>query len=55
MKNNNVVTNLAQNFDPAEKAQGRANIDAAALSSAFDASGNLVASGDITFDPNKIL
>lgn len=54
MKNNNVVTNLAQNFDPAEKAQGRANIDAAALSSAFDASGNLVASGDITFDPNKI-
>ena len=54
MKNNNVVTNLAQNFDPAEKAQGRANIDAAGITSAFDASGNLVASGDITFDPDKI-
>lgn len=54
MKNNNVVTNTAQDFDAAEKAQGRANIDAAAISSAFDASGNLVASGDVMFEPDKI-
>lgn len=53
-KFNSVVINLAQNFDAAEKAQGRANIDAAGITSAFDASGNLVASGDITFDPDKI-
>lgn len=54
MKNNNVVTNIAQNFDADEKAQGRANIDAAGITSAFDSSGSLVASGDITFDPSKI-
>ena len=53
-KFNSVVTNIAQDFTAAEKAQGRANIDAAAISSAFDASGNLVASGEITFDPDSI-
>jgi hypothetical protein len=53
-KFNSVVVNISQDFNADEKRTARQNIDAAAISSAFDASGNLVASGDITFDPDKI-
>ena len=47
MKNNNVVTNMVQDFDDNEKRQGRENIDAAKTVQAFTSSGSLAASGDV--------
>ena len=47
MKNNNVVTNMVQDFDAEEKRQGRENIDAAKTVQAFTSSGSLAASGDV--------
>jgi hypothetical protein len=47
MKNNNVVTNMVQDFDDTEKRQGRENIDAAKTVQAFTSSGSLAASGDV--------
>ena len=47
MKNNNVVTNMVQDFDADEKRQGRENIDAAKTVQAFTSSGSLAASGDV--------
>jgi hypothetical protein len=47
MKNNNVVTNFAQDFDDTEKRQGRENIDAAKTVQVFTSSGSFATSGDV--------
>jgi hypothetical protein len=54
MKNNNVVTNMVQDFDAEEKRQGRENIDAAKTVQAFTSSGSLAASGDVQIIGDQI-
>ena len=47
MKNNNVVTNMVQDFDDTEKRQGRENIDAAKSVQVYTSSGSFATSGDV--------
>lgn len=47
MKNNNVVTNMVQDFDTDEKRQGRENIDAAKSVQVYTSSGSFATSGDV--------